>query len=334
MGSRKWLIALCWILAAVLLLLIFATAYAHQLLGLIQRPDADATLSPEQVATMTDELSSTAEDYSGIPLHPTDITFPSDLGTLPQSQTQVRILLVGQDRRSGETRQRSDSMILCSIDTKHSQVSLISFLRDTYVPIPGYRPNRLNAAYQWGGFSLLKNTLASNFGVLVDACIEVDFSGFQKIIDTLGGVSISLTDQEAKHLNNRYGWNLSSGSQNLTGAQALAYSRIRAIGNDYGRAQRQRKVLISLIEKIKRSGMADILAVTRQLLPLITTDMTDSQILSYVKDFFPILSECNIRTGQIPAPNTFQEAYVSGMAVLVPDLEANRKVLSQLLAHE
>ncbi len=334
MGSRKWLIALCWILAAVLLLLIFATAYAHQLLGLIQRPDADATLSPEQVATMTDELSSTAEDYSGIPLHPTDITFPSDLGTLPQSQTQVRILLVGQDRRSGETRQRSDSMILCSIDTKHSQVSLISFLRDTYVPIPGYRPNRLNAAYQWGGFSLLKNTLASNFGVSVDACIEVDFSSFQKIIDTLGGVSISLTDQEVRHLNNRYGWNLSSGSQNLTGAQALAYSRIRAIGNDYGRAQRQRKVLISLIEKIKRSGMMDILAITRQLLPLITTDMTDSQILSYVKDFFPILSECNIRTGQIPAPNTFQEAYVSGMAVLVPDLEANRKVLSQLLALE
>lgn len=334
MGSKKWLIALCWILSAVFLLLIFATVYAHRLLGLIQRPNNDGTLSPEQVATMTDELSSTGPDYSGIPLHPTDITFPSELDTLPQSQSQVRILLVGQDRRSGETRQRSDSMILCCIDTKHSQVSLISFLRDTYVPIPGYRPNRLNAAYQWGGFPLLKNTLADNFGVNVDACIEVDFSGFQKAIDTLGGVSLSLTAQEAKYMNNMYGWNLSSGSQKLTGAQALAYSRIRAIGNDYGRAQRQRKVLISLLEQVKHSGIMDILAITRQLLPLITTDMTDGQILSYVKDFFPILASCHINTGQIPAPNTFQEAYVSGMAVLVPDLAANRKVLESLLLLE
>lgn len=78
----------------------------------------------------------------------------------------INILLVGQDRRNGESRQRSDTMILCSINPKTGETSLVSFLRDLYVQIPGgYADNRLNATYRFGGFELLDATLTENFGI-------------------------------------------------------------------------------------------------------------------------------------------------------------------------
>lgn len=81
----------------------------------------------------------------------------------------INILLVGQNRRNGESRQRSDTMILCAINPKTGETSLVSFLRDLYVQIPGgYADNRLNAAYRFGGFELLDATLTENFGVSID----------------------------------------------------------------------------------------------------------------------------------------------------------------------
>ena len=100
----------------------------------------------------------------------------------------VNLMLVGQDRREGEGRQRSDTMILCSINPDTKQVSLISFMRDLYVRIPGgYSDNRLNAAYAFGGFPLLDDTIYENFGITIDGNIEVDFERFEKVIDVLGG---------------------------------------------------------------------------------------------------------------------------------------------------
>lgn len=110
----------------------------------------------------------------------------------------VNLLLVGQDRREDESRQRSDTMILCSINLETSEVSLISFLRDLYVQIPGgYSANRLNATYVFGGFDLLDATLTENFGVSIDGNFEVDFTGFKAIIDMVGGIDIELTSAEA-----------------------------------------------------------------------------------------------------------------------------------------
>lgn len=93
----------------------------------------------------------------------------------------INILLVGQDRREGQGRQRSDSMILCSINVETKEIALISFLRDLYVQIPGgYSNNRLNATYAFGGFPLLDATLNHNFGVTIDGNVEVDFTQFCK----------------------------------------------------------------------------------------------------------------------------------------------------------
>jgi LCP family protein required for cell wall assembly len=245
----------------------------------------------------------------------------------------VNIMLIGEDRRPGQGRQRSDSMILCSFNKNNNSITMISFLRDTYVAIPGHDHNKLNAAYQFGGPNLLDQTLATNFGVHVDANIMIDFDGFKGIIDMLGGVDIKLTAKEAKHLNSQYGWNLTEGVNHLDGERALGYSRIRKIDMDAMRAQRQRKVLTALINSYKNKSVAEMVSLASDILQtgFIKTDMTSQEVVSYVMSLFPMLSKASINNQQIPANNTYSEYSVGSLTYCkLPDLEINRKILKNI----
>lgn len=343
--QRVCLIALCVFLALVLIALIFATAYVHHLMNLVGRVDPnEGSLSMEDLATMTEE---TDPDYTGPEVDPTDITI-NILPTVPDSSDLnngdvVNVLLVGQDRREGEKRQRSDVMLLCTFNPKKNTITLTSFLRDTYAFVPGYGYKKLNAAYAYGGFSLLNETFAVNFGVHVDANVEVDFFGFVKIIDLLGGVDIELTQKEADYMNENMGfeynqdekWDLKAGKNHLNGDQALAYSRIRKIDSDFGRTQRQRTVLMALLQAYKNKPLTEMLALVDDVLPMVTTNLTNQEILSYVVDFFPMLSGATFDTMYIPAKGTYESEYVAGLgACLIPDLEENRALLDKLFTAE
>lgn len=336
--QRKILITLCIVLALVLVGLICAAVWVDRLLGMVDRTDEsdDATLSSEELATMTEE---TDPDYTGETVLPEDIEPAVTTPTAVRSEDVVNILLVGQDRREGQGRQRSDAMILCTFNTKSNTIYLTSFLRDTYVYIPGYGHRKLNAAYAYGGFKLLNETLAVNFGVHVDADVEVDFSGFTGVIDLLGGVNIELSQAEAEYMNTNGNfeysdgadWNLTAGINHLTGDQALAYARIRKLDSDFGRTGRQRKVLLAMMTSVKNQKLPVLLGMMDQVLPLVTTNMTDQQIIGYATDFFPMLSG-NMETQYIPARGTYTEEYVSGLgACLIPDLEKNRSILNGIL---
>ena len=235
----------------------------------------------------------------------------------------LNILLVGQDRRPGQGRQRSDTMILCSINVKQKKVALISFLRDLYVQIPGYTDNRLNAAYVFGGFPLLKSALKTNFGISVDGCFEVDFNGFIALIDEIGGIDMYLTAAEAE----RVGKGTKEGMNHLRGEAALAYARIRKIDSDFQRTNRQRKVLLTAFDKIKNSSLTEILALLNKALPYLTTDMSSLDIISTVTRLFPLATSAQINTYYIPPEDTYSSVYIRGMAVLYPDLKAIRRIL-------
>lgn len=331
---RISLIALCAVLALVLILLVFATTYANYLLNKLGRDEAyyDGTLSPEELATATEELD---PDYTGETIHQGDIVLDTIDPVGGGKEGIVNILLVGQDRRPGESRQRSDAMILCTFNNKINTVTLTSFLRDTYVSIPGYGNRKLNAAYQLGGFSLLNQTLATNFGVHVDANIEVDFDGFVEVIDLLGGVTITLDQSEAAYINKNMGYScVSAGTQVLTGQQALWHSRNRSTGNsyDFGRTQRQRQVLTALLSAYKNQSLGTMLGLIDDILPMITTNMTNQEILNYATKLFPLLSKAQMTTQSIPASGTYSEKYVSGIgSCLIPDLAANREILKDVL---
>ena len=268
-------------------------------------------LPPETVRPDT-ESTMDSEDVVWTPIEPLE------------DEQLIHLMLVGQDRREGEGRQRSDTMILCSINPQTNQVSLISFMRDLYVQIPGgYSDNRLNAAYYFGGFPLLDDTISKNFGITIDGNIEVDFERFVKVIDVLGGVDIVLTAAEAEYLAN----GTFAGKNHLDGKLALEYARIRAIDNDFHRTARQRAILEAAFAKMKNLGLSEITALLNAMLPSLTTDLSDGQILSLMGKLFPGLRSMKIASYRIPADGTYYDAMIRGMAVLVPDLARVQKLL-------
>lgn len=338
---RSWqniaLGVLCVVLLLILVALISGTAYVNYLLGLIEHnPGTDETY-PSDFSWATEPDDTIDPDYTGTIYNPTDVTIEDTAPDIIVSgENIVNILLVGQDRRSNENyRTRSDSMILCTFNKGNNTITLTSFMRDMYVTIPGHRNFKMNAAYQWGGMSLLKETLAVNFGVHVDVCLEVDFDGFTKVIDTLGGVDINLNKDEVPYLNARSNnrWNLKVGLNHLNGEQALEYSRIRYVGNsDYERTERQRRVITALINQAKGSGWTTLLQMMEEVLPSITSDTSGSDLIKYAAELFPLISG-EVITQRIPANNTFSTAYIQSVgSVLLPDFTANRALLRKTLA--
>lgn len=313
-AGRKALVVLCVILAVILLLAIAATIFVNSLLGKINR----------------------TTDPTGEQSGQTDPSVPK-VNVLDEDI--LHILLIGQDRREGEGAQRSDSMILCTLNKEKKTLTMTSFMRDMYLEIPGYQDNRINVAYASGGMKLLDKTIQHNFGVTVSHNVEVDVFGFIDIIDMMGGIDMELTRQEAKYLN-RWGnwdytndrdWTLQEGMNHLTGRQAVAFCRIREIGSDFERTARQRKVLTKVLSDIKSMGITKAYKLLEAVLPKVTTDMSDADILSYAWSMLPMLGDLEIVTQRIPADGTYTDKMIRGMAVLVPDLEANRKLLQETI---
>lgn len=337
--QRAALIALCLLLALVLFVLLFATAYIQYLLSLVVDDGSNQETLPHHIAATATEPEDNSTQFTGpsVP-HTTLATLPSAPSDDHKTDGIINILLTGEDRLPGEDRQRSDSMILCSFNTEKNTFTMISFLRDTYVAIPGYWHEKLNAAYQYGGANTLNQTLAANFGVHVDGNVMVDFDGFVGVIDLLGGVDINLTQAEADHLTgiNRE-WNMKPGMQRLNGEKALAYSRIRYIDADAYRAQRQRNVITSLINRYKSLSVSEMLSLTTQILEsgFLKTNMTADEIIDYVTKLFPMFTTATINNQQIPVYGTYEEMSVGGLTYCkVPDLVANRKILDEILKND
>ena len=331
--KRRFWTVLCIILGVILALLLALTVAVNAILNKIPRYDpVEETISEEEIQQIIEETDP-PEVLAGLEEIPVEeVIMPEPAEVIEKPDYIYNILLIGQDARPGEGRQRSDSMILCTINTEKKTLMMTSFLRDTYVDIPDFRDrtfedNRLNACYAFGGVELLNNAMELNFGIEIDQNIEVDFTGFERIVNTLGGVYIYLTQAEA----NIVGGGAIAGMNLLNGAQALTYSRIRSLDSDFGRTNRQRTVLLSMYDSIRRLSPEQISSLVNVLLTMVTTDMTNTDIVKYVVEFVPLLPDLQITTQHIPAVGTYTGAMVRGMSVLIPDLEANREILRETL---
>ena len=336
MEERKKKVGWCGTILILLLILailiVSLAAYAYNnILGKINRVDgSEVTLSQEEIEAIENETDPPEELTGDLDEHDGVLDENADL--IAKGEHIINILLIGQDRRPGETRARSDSMILCTIDIQKKTMVMTSFLRDLYVDIPDwngrtYQDNRLNACYAFGGMGMLDLALEKNFGIQVDHNLEVDFSGFSEIINIFGGVTVNLTKAEANYL----GGGLKEGSNFLNPEQALQYSRIRYLDSDFGRTNRQRNVLTALFNSIKTMNADQLTQLINKILPMMTTDMTNADITGYMMKLIPILPELEITTQYIPASGAYKSCYVRGMAVLVPDMEANRAILRETL---
>ncbi len=327
------LIVTCVLLSLVLIVLILAAVFMDRLLGEIDRePETRETLSSEQLEELLKPNQTIGEDYTDPVFNASDVTVPTGTVEVVQSDNVVNIMLVGQDGAAGLT----DVMILCSINKETNTVTMTSFLRDLYLNIPGhYRNDKLNVAYPLGGFKMIDDALKVNFGVQVDGNMRVDFSQFTRIIDLLGGVDIYLSGAEASHLNSEYGFGLSSGVQHLNGERALAYARIRKIDSDFNRTSRQRNVISAILNQLKNASVSQLMNTVTAVLNIISTDMSDADIMKYVAEFAPMLKNLNIVSQHIPVEGTYYFGGVKDQnivdCIFIKDFETNRKLLADVL---
>ena len=250
----------------------------------------------------------------------------------------MNILLIGSDTRKKGQAARSDSMMILSINTKTKEITITSLLRDIYVEIPGRGNNKLNAAYAFGGIDLLEETIKNNLYIDIDRYMSVDFFSFVEIVDLLGGIEIDVTDAEIKYINaylheinELEGYPIDddylteSGLITLDGRQALSYARIRYIGTDFGRTERQRKLLEQIFYKLKDSDIATLNKLCLSVFPLITTDLTESEVLGLL---FNMTDYKNYRfiTGHIPYDNTYECGTINKMSVISIDFKENIKM--------
>lgn len=183
----------------------------------------------------------------------------------------TNILLVGTDGEYVEKGNRSDSVMLVTIDSKNKDIKLSSIARDTYVDIPGYSTEKLTHAYAYEGIDLLKEVFKENFDLDIDKYIAVNFVSFMEIIDEIGGVVVDVPESGLKSINsmidscyNYYSdkdsvgekeYLTEAGTQRLNGYQALAFSRIRYTDSAFHREARHREVAESAYKEFAQKGV-------------------------------------------------------------------------------
>lgn len=326
-GKKVTVIVISVLLVLVLAAIIAGVVIYNGVLGKITRAEVveqDYTMNEEMENMMgimeeTEPVVPTVETTVALETEPTETVDPNKIPDI------LNVLVVGQSYRQGEDSRLADTMILVSINKDTAEVTLTSFMRDTYVDLPDYMGhtcgwNRINTAYAlgygWGStggaMEMTNICLKNNFGIEVDYNVEIDFTAFTKIIDILGGVRIDLTEAEAKYLNeHKYDWqeDVTAGENRLFGDYALSYARMRKAegdsDSDIKRTARQRKLMTALFEKLKSKGLSTVQDLAEEILPMITTNMTNAQITSCLLDILPLLPKMTIASGTCPVEGTY-----------------------------
>ena len=251
------------------------------------------------------------------------------------------VLLIGSDRRGDGYNGNSDTMILLTINRKSQRISMVSFMRDLYAEIPGYSPQKLNAAYSIGGPALLEETLTSMFGVKIDHYVAADFKAVVEMIDLMGGVEVTQTAEEAEVTNGYIhslcedwgmstdGYYITEGTSHLNGLQALAYMRDRFVGNDYARTARQREVLGKLAAGLDFSDLPGLTLLVTRALTLVDHDLDITDLISLAADASAIRSYEPV-TDRIP----YDDLYYSENEMLHASMPETRTRLLQTVYGE
>lgn len=242
------------------------------------------------------------------------------------------VLLVGVDYGDeekvmfeGAYLPRSDSMILLSINTIDNVINMVSLSRAVYVAIPGHGNKRLNTAHAYGGAATLVETIEQNYKIRIDKYVTVDLSGFEQIIDILGGVEIEMTAQEASYIIGKY----QAGTYTLDGESAAAYARLRKIDSDRKRTGRQRAVLNAIAKKLTNASVATLFDLLDDVLPLVTTSFSKTELVSQVTNAPKYLS-MQIKEDIIPH-NATSLTMRDGKEVLILDWAETKSYIHDLL---
>ena len=317
MKQRIFLIAMAALLS---LMLIVPAALADGALsveaeGLVELGDEDAAALLEALESAEHELPE--GDSFRITVSPDDLSVQEGLD--PDWQ---HILLMGTDTGNKVLNYgRTDTMIIASINVKTKQVKLTSLVRDMLVDIPGLNsPNRINTANSFGGPLLAMKVVNEVMGLNITRYASINFSGFSTLIETLGGVKIVLSAGEASELKMRH----NDEPQMLNGEKALEYVRIRNLDNNFGRNERQRKLLDALFGKVIGLGMNDIISLVPPVIELVSTNLSTGEIIGLLPVF--LSDKDGLDMLSLPQADAFHYYQTDkGASVVVFDQEAVRR---------
>lgn len=241
------------------------------------------------------------------------------------------ILIMGLDTRDGDDgRGRADTIILFHIDPVDLRGSLLSIPRDTLVEIPEYGKDKINAAYAYGGEELMIKTVSNFLDAEINHYITLDFDGFVKLIDALGGVNITIDRPMTDPKSGAY---FSAGNHHFTGEQALAFTRDRSTElADIGRIQRQQYLFRELInQKLNVRYLSNVHYYFNILVENTRTDLSIMTLLRYSKSALSFDPQ-NFETAIIPShPDWIDDGTIS---VQIPDIEEAREMWKRILRGE
>ena len=248
-------------------------------------------------------------------------------------QDVVNILLLGIDTTDVDVDVgRSDSMIVLSYHKKNGEIKLISFLRDSLVPIEGHDWNRLNTAYAFGGVGLAINTFNQLFGLDIQHYVAIDKAGTKQIINLIGDVDATLTQAEV-NLYRMYGiTDLKAGVNSLDADDVIMHISNRTSDSDFGRTRRQRDVLIAIAQKLlKEKTLPEILEIIETGTTIVGTNIDMMTMISLASSVFSQRSNLNIDTYNIPFSDAYTFAWYKKMAILSFDIQDAAKRVHEIL---
>lgn len=333
----KWGVVVLLIIAALLLLAIIAWIYYDSKLNLINYDDGSRVIDTStSYAVDNSEL-----DIGDLPDAPEGEKGTIEIlgGDIYSDGDVTNILLLGTDERTEEfnNNARADAIMVLSLNTKEHTMKLVSIERGIGVPIPGRNDDWITHTFRYGGAALTMQTVRDCFKLDVDRYVRVNFNFMIKAIDTIGGVDIELTQEEADCLNRGdYAYRglegtnqVTAGWNHLNGYDALRYSRIRNIDSDWVRIERQRTVVQAAIDQVKNSDIVTLNKLADEILPMIQTNLTKGEITSLLLEV-PGFIGMGARVEQMTIP-TYETCWnsvgVDGRKMIGVDFEANTQIL-------
>lgn len=311
-GVRATVMALSVVMTVVALLAMSAGVYVWIL---VDKVNFEGETSEQHVDELPDD--GTDDVVSGEQMdNPDDHAVSvSDIQVKGNTKDITNILLLGIDGNSFVG--RSDTTMLLSINNKTKKIRLISFLRDTWVTIPGRDKNgdgkddyvKLNAAYAYGGFDLLSKTMEQNFRLKVDKYVAVNFKAFPAAVNAMGGVTMTLTAGEARIVGVGGG---RAGTYHLNGTQTLDYARIRKLDSDFGRTNRQRKVVTALLNEAKKMDLLKLHNTLMDVLPKVKTNMSQNEFIAFTANVVTYASYTIEADYHLPQNGSYKGSKING----------------------
>lgn len=245
----------------------------------------------------------------------------------------INILVMGTDARDVTIeRGRSDTMLIVSYNKKTAEVKLVSMLRDALVPIEDHDWNRLNTAYAFGGAGLAINTMNDLFGLDLQNFVVIDFTGAAAFIDKIGGVDVNLTKAEVDYYSAFIKQDLVVGVNHMDSELAMTHMRNRSTDNDFGRARRQRDVIMAVMKKIT-TGMSigEISELIDYAMTIVKTNIPATTLVSLAASILGDASRLSFSSQQVPYADSYQFAWYKRMAILSFDIDEAAKRVNEFI---